>query len=348
MQFRNSLLWFGKAIASGIISLLILSGFTILYSHTGVHRDNPTGATDYIWEPNQLKTTMTEGFSWFRMDGNGFNNITGREDKTDILLMGSSHMEAVQIPKNQNTGCLLNSLLEGSQVYNIGISGHTLYHCIANLDNAMAAYSPKEYVIIETSTVELDIDSMGAVLVNTYPRLKSYDKGLIYMVQKNIPAVKVLYKQLDEWRSSENTASGIRDIAEEPLNNYSGCIYTNLLNDFLSKAAESVDDTGAKLIIFYHPDTAIDASGNLINATDPAALSAFGSACRKNGIIFIDMTDSFQKLYDREHVLAHGFSNTAIGTGHLNASGHKVIAEKISAVIQKERAGKEEGEHVPK
>ena len=48
------------------------------------------------------------------------------------------------------------------------------------------------------------------------------------------------------------------------------------------------------------------------------------------------MTDSFQELYDTEYTLAHGFPNTAVGEGHLNAAGHRAIAEKLIAVIQKE------------
>lgn len=35
---------------------------------------------------------MTEGFSWLRMDANGFNNASAHmENDIDILLMGGSH-----------------------------------------------------------------------------------------------------------------------------------------------------------------------------------------------------------------------------------------------------------------
>ena len=46
------------------------------------------------------------------------------------------------------------------------------------------------------------------------------------------------------------------------------------------------------------------------------------------------MTDSFRDLYATEHHLAHGFINTAVGSGHLNKYGHRVIAEKLAEVIQ--------------
>ena len=108
--------------------------------------------------------------------------------------------------------------------------------------------------------------------------------------------------------------------------------YIDILNQFLSKAASGVSSSGSKLIIFYHPTTEIDGNGNMINTTDQEALSAFQEACDNKGIIFVDMTPDFERLYEEEHILAHGFINTAVGTGHLNKYGHKAIAERMAEV----------------
>ncbi len=48
------------------------------------------------------------------------------------------------------------------------------------------------------------------------------------------------------------------------------------------------------------------------------------------------MTASFIKLYEQNHILAHGFINTAVGEGHLNKYGHKAIAEAVAAVIKED------------
>ena len=60
--------------SAGLIALVFLSWFTIVYCNSGIHVTNSSGATDYKWEPNQLKSTMSEGFAWLHMDKNGFNN----------------------------------------------------------------------------------------------------------------------------------------------------------------------------------------------------------------------------------------------------------------------------------
>lgn len=97
-----------KVCVSGVVALVILSTFTLLYCNSGIHIVNHSGATDYKWEPGQLKTTMTEGISWLRMDENGFNNAYPKEDKVNNLLMGSSRMEAVNVSPESNTAYLLN------------------------------------------------------------------------------------------------------------------------------------------------------------------------------------------------------------------------------------------------
>jgi hypothetical protein len=96
--FRKSI----QLLLAGAVSLAILSIFTLLYNFSGIHIENPSGATDYKWQSGQRKATMTEGFSWLKMDDSGFNNVAFDDvgsEQPDILLMGSSHMEAVQVVK---------------------------------------------------------------------------------------------------------------------------------------------------------------------------------------------------------------------------------------------------------
>lgn len=73
-MFRIKSLWCLKVITAAIISVIILSAVNIIYNYTGIHVENTTGATDYVWESGQLKTTMREGFAWLKLDSNGYNN----------------------------------------------------------------------------------------------------------------------------------------------------------------------------------------------------------------------------------------------------------------------------------
>lgn len=323
---------FFRIVSAGIIAMAALCGFVYLYGYSGVHITNKTGSTDYTWEPYQRMSTMTEGFAWIRMDQNGFNNHYGDiSDPIDILLMGSSHMEAVQLDETENLGYLLNEKLPDMHTYNIGISGHTIYNCVRNMAAASMEFSPREYVLLETSDAVLDEDTMLEVICNSYDRIPSYDSGLIYLVQKHLPFVKSFYNSIAEWAGCDPLLSDDSSQADGTENG-SGPTerYLSILGDFLKKAAA---DAGAKLVIFYHPSHSIDADGNLVDNTDLAYKNAFAGACEDNGIIFIDLTERFEELYEKERVMAHGFINTSPGYGHLNKYGHRAAAEVISDVL---------------
>jgi hypothetical protein len=62
-------------------------------------------------------------------------------------------------------------------------------------------------------------------------------------------------------------------------------------------------------------------------------LSEFSSACDQNGFTLINMAQSFLQTYDKDHVLPYGFINTAVGTGHLNKYGHRMIAQELLSAI---------------
>lgn len=175
MQFTRIVIQFIKVGISGILAIVLLSLFTLFYNNSGVHIRNPSGATDYTWEPNQEKANMTEGFAWFRMDENGFNNtVKNTKEGIDILLMGSSQMEALVVNPEENTGYLLNCLLPNLYTYNIGISGHVIYNCVNNMEHAVSVYQPEKYVILETNSVELSIENMKKVIgggVSAHPIL---------------------------------------------------------------------------------------------------------------------------------------------------------------------------------
>lgn len=302
--------WIAKMIISGAFSIILLSGVSMVYGLSGIHIDSVTGANDYTWERGQRKANMSEGFSWLNMDGSGYNNAYPAGDKgttigkdVDILLMGSSHMEAVNIASNKNAGYLLNELLP-EYTYNIGMSGHTIYNCVNNLHNAAAAY-PSDWIVLETASVELSTADMQSVIDGTYPHIKSYDSGLLYILQKYAPGLKAIYKAVDDWAGMDRTVVK-EDMKEIDFNDY-----VSVLDSFLEKAVSDLN--GQKLLIVYQPETAINDLGLYISTDDRYSL-IFRERCEAAGIMFLDLSEAFENLYDTEHILAHGFINTAVGS----------------------------------
>ena len=230
-----------KILVAGIVAAILLSIFCIGYLNTGVHIENKTGATDYKWREKQFKSTMVEGFAWIKMDEQGFNNDFHGNGNVDILLMGSSHMEAYNVASDKNTGYLLNVILPEYYTYNIGVSGHTIYSCANNIRAAVKEYNPNEFIVIETDRIDLDVGDMQRVVSEKYPHIKSYDNGLLFLIQQYFPLAKNVYKQLADWWSADTSMNKQVEDSESQLDDQEGKIgikvedeYEASLNQFLS------------------------------------------------------------------------------------------------------------------
>lgn len=314
-------------IFSIVVATVFLSLFSLAYSFSGIHLTNNDKSTDHRWRPYEIKSTMTEGFAWLRMDKNGYNNLLSSEE-LDAILIGSSHMEALQIEKTDNVSSILNNDYSIG-IYNIGMAGHNLYRCVDNYPFSIQKYTPKKYSIIETSSVVLTIPEMNEVIDGNAKRITSYDSGLLYYVQY-IPAFRPIYKQLTDWMAQNPAGEG--SITQQKLTLPEG--YADTLHRFLSIVSNTAKANGIIPIIFYHPSEQINPDGTVTYNTDNLYLDCFASVCVDLDIVFVDMTDSFKNLYATEHQLAYGFINTAVGSGHLNKYGHRAIAEKLAEVIQ--------------
>lgn len=325
-----------KVIGAVVLATIILSALMLSYKYCDNSVLNYGNGTDYKWVPEAWMSTMEEGFSSLHMDANGFNNShpLSVDSNVDVLVMGSSNMEAVQVKAEENAAYLLANQLNAN-VYNIGISGHYIYTCVKNLNDAVKEYNPKSYVIIETNTVALQEPYMKQVLDNDYPNIERNTSRAYYLLNRYIPMAKQLIIHLEEWMKSDY----LEDESDNQDTDFSSIQYAELINDFMCYSAHSMEGTEAKLIILYQPITQIDESGNMVDTTNKDALLAFSNACELNGIIFVDMTEPFEKLYNEQHQLAHGFVNTAVGTGHLNEYGHKVIADTLAEIINNEDIG---------
>ncbi len=336
---------FFRIIVAGMISVCILSICSLVYNYTGVHITNTTDkATDYLWEPNQIRISLAEGYSYLVMDERGYNNSYPVEgDEIDILIVGSSHMEASQVQAEEGTSYLLNSLLNDRNIYNIGISGHRFPVCVQNLQAAMDEYQPTQYMIVETEDAKIPEADMRAVLDGTFAELPSRDSGLIYYVQKYLPAVSSVYGQINSWMSASKESmksnnSFISFAAENETADEISESYEVLFREFIAYAAQSTKGTQTQLIIMHHPQVFLDKDGSVRANEEQAYIDLFAKVCEEEGIIFVDMTEAFKQMYEEHYWFPHGFSNTVLGVGHLNEHGHEAIAQELyEAIIENEK-----------
>lgn len=321
--------WILKAIAGGVIALLALNAFCMLYYNVPVHYTNPDGSTEYKWETSTFYSKGTEGFAWGVTNNDGFNNLRDYApgERIDILLMGSSHIEGFNIAQDENAGAVLNTLFDGEKyTYNIGTAGHTMLYCIKHLAAALDTYEPGEYVVIETNTVDLATADIDAVLSGTLADIPSQSGALITLMQK-LPYLRLLYTvQFKGAGAADTEAATTADQTQTGD-------YAAVLSPLLGMVADICSERGVQPVIVFDTAVLVDEHGKAYTVTDPEQLAAFESVCAEKGIVFVDLTDAYLGEYAESCRLPYGFANTTPGTGHMNKLGHRLFAQEVYETI---------------
>ena len=130
------------------------------------------------------------------------------------------------------------------------------------------------------------------------------------------------------------TAFGdVLDVFAQEKDNLHISVYKDILSDLLNLCKEACEQTGCTPIVFYHQQADIQSDGAVKFETDKQYLNLFEETCKQNGIVFVDMSPIFAREYEENQVLPHGFINSYVGSGHVNADGHRMIADKITEII---------------
>ena len=323
--------WLLKAVVAGFAAFLCASCFCYFYYNLPAHQAVTSCATDYAWSANHISMRGTEGFAYTKTDENGYvNTFPIKKDTTDILLMGSSHTEGFNVNYNQNYAYLLNQKLYDAgtdlYAYNIGMSSHTFGVCLNNLEDAIVAFCPTKYVVIETYADDVSMQLMKQMLNDTYKPEATKNSGLVYQLQK-LDFARLVYSQLKNLSNNQTSASSKKTLPEQ---------YGTYLDQVIEKAGNIASSYDCTLIILYSPRLSVDYFGNVITPEASEQLTLLESACEKYGVVFINAQSSYEAMYNETKHLPQGFVNTAVGAGHINQYGHACIADILFDYITEE------------
>lgn len=325
---RQVIHWFIRALLAGMAALALLCLFCVLWYNIPVHHANPSGATEYSYEPGRFYSRGTEGFAMGRTNNEGFNNLADYNagDRVDVLMLGSSHLEGFCVSQEENAAAVLERLLGGERrVYNLGMAGHTFLYCAKRLDEALDAYAP-DYAVIELATLSYDPAAMDAAADGTLPDIPSHSGGLLTALQK-LPFLRLFYTKYVK-TGNEAVAAAAGTEGEISMEDYEAA-----LSRLLKRVAELSRERGVKTILVYTPFVLPDAEGRGVTDVRPGEQEIFDRLCAENGLLFLDLTGPNVAALEENGELLFGFSNTSPGKGHLNRLGHRVFAEAVYALI---------------
>ena len=151
-----------KCIIAGIISITLLSMFSLIYYNPPIAIQQPDLITNFKFKENSNWSYMLEGFGHGMTDELGYNNAYYTDcTEPDIVFVGSSHLEALQVPQNANCVYLLNEKFDKDTLphndfkcLNLGVSAHALEVSLSNFKYVVDKYKEAKYIVIETYNVE--------------------------------------------------------------------------------------------------------------------------------------------------------------------------------------------------
>jgi len=324
--------------AAGLLAVLLCNVLLCLYHRPAGWIERINSATNAIWRPGSTLIMGTEGRGVYHVDKDGYLNADLPRQEDYCLVLGASYTQGKEVRFGERYTDLLNDMLAESEdklaVYNCSQDAKFLPGIINDFYAITQEFADAGTIVIETGNTDFtakelaaaceqhgyDENQRGSVLadkMSTMQRLKLY-------VKEGLPIYTILKSQLAAMKGVDATARGAED---EP-------VADSAQEESLHTALSLIRSQYAgRLIIMYHPTVSLTADGTLeidVQETTPM----FRTACEANDILFVDVSEAFLAAYDVEYAVPYGFSNTTMGTGHLSADGHRVIAEELYKVLK--------------
>ena len=324
-----------KFIIAGIISIVLLSFLSLIYYNPPMATPQADLITNFKYKENTRWSFMLEGFGYGKTDNLGYNNAYFEDcSRPDIVFIGSSHLEALQVPQDANCVYLLNEKFDKDALsynnfkcLNLGVSAHALEVSLSNYEYVTEKFKDAKYIVIETSNVEFSSTMLDEIAEGKFHAPEG-KKGFIHETAQKIPYIRLLFKKINEAKASKSTV--VNNVAVETINfNDNGAVevYVDKMNTILSKIATLSAEKNIKPVILLHQRFWEDADRNIVTENKEAYITAFKKCCENHGIKVIDVTQPMIDAYITNSSFSYGFLNSAPGEGHLNKTGHKIIAD---------------------
>ena len=340
---KNIFLYICKSFVASIISLVVLSLISVIYFNAPIGIEQPEGITNFKYIPDLKWSYMPEGYGKGKTDSMGYNNAYYRDlSNPDIVFAGSSHLEATHVPENANSVYLLNEMFDKDNIdtnnfkcFNLGTSGHFFESTSSNYEYIAKKFNGAKYIVIEMFNAEYSSDMLDLIIQNKFhePMAK---KGFLHDVMRRIPYARLMYKKINDTMSVADAPAGAgSENKESEIDSY-----IEKMDIILGRIAKISEGNDIVPVILMHERFWLNEDSEIIMETDETYKKAFKACCEANGIKVIDVSSNMIAEYKESYQFSYGFSNSAPGEGHMNKTGHRIVAETVYEFINEMEAQK--------
>ena len=305
---------------------------------------------EWTFDPAFVRHHRTEGWgsTVFGPHGEiGPLRFTDHPDPDRYVLWGDSYIEAYHVGDAQKMQNLINrdwAVAHPDDPLNVtamGSSGWRLSDYVRLVPRYEALTGvPAGHLIVLQSFQDLTVDP---TLAEPLP-VEQYRR-------KTAPSFQSWRRFLREWR-----LSGLRAFvhelkwmrirwtpgpAEEPVFAYVPPPFhdTQETWDYLAMCLDRLAaDPEAPCTVVWMPDTpAVTDQGIQLEPEGRAVWERLAQMARERGLGFVSLEPTLREHHERTGGFAYGFANTFPGRGHLNADGHRLVADVLIDTLEASR-----------
>ena len=335
---KKYLLYLFKFTISALLALAILCGFCLIYYFPPIAISQPEKYTNHRFETTSYWTNMTEGIGYGSINNLGYSDRNDfNPDLTSIAFIGSSQVQAMQVPQDKTFVSVTNDLLHGDdttandfQCVNLGVAGHYMKITASNFEYFLESFDNLKYIVMEVSTIYYDDETMEGILEEEF-HTDLEEHGFLYNIVQRIPYFRLLAKQWQDLTIAQNAEP-------EDTSPIDYASYEQHLDPVLAKLANAAKAKGVELILLYQHPFTVYADKTTATGNDPEVERIFTAGCEKYGIPLINMNETMMNHFEATYEPCYGFNNTTLNAGHLNETGHRLIAETLYSFITEKEA----------
>lgn len=322
----------GQWLAAAVIAMLLCNGLLYGYHDPAAWIDRENAPTDAIWRPGSRLVMGTEGRGVHSVDARGYLNPGLPLAENFTLVVGSSFTQGKEVAAGERFVDLMNAALAETEqelaVYSVSQDGFYLPDIVRCFPALMQELPGARTLVIETGTTAFSEETLAAA--QNQHRLDETQRGAEILHRMSLAQKAVLYikEALPVLTLGKTQLTAMRDEEAVPVEHAPAS--DAALDAALGLLRAQFD---GRIIVLYHPSIEITPEGAL-TVLEEETTESFRQACERSGLEFLDVSAEFAAAFARDHAVPYGFSNTTMGSGHLNAHGHRICAKALIEVLK--------------
>jgi len=294
----------------------------------------PDARYNWVYPPNVRVVQSTEGWCATRTNSMGLLDDELRVPRAPVraLLLGDSYSAALQVARRDNFQSVAEQSMPGLEVINVSAGGGSPRQYADWLEEFGPRLAP-DIVIVQLNDGDLadlltTTDSAGRAAAEpstgVLARLHSVVRGRSALVAATMHRVQLLAA---EWRAHPprpfrraRAAAARRDPSADPR-----------LPALMDALHRGIAAQTPHPIYLYIPS--VNYFGPRADYDEPRVAAFYHAFAARNRVTLVDVFEPFRAEFARTGQPLHGFPNSVMGMGHINATGHRVAGEQLARAI---------------